>query len=214
MPKVSDKHRQRQADRICAAAERCFARSGFHATTMDDIITETDMSSSTVYRYFPAGKQQLIDAVSAARIGPVIGHIATFADDDEPPSLEQVFLAEFGLLVHHSATVTADDPDALIRSARLAVALWDEAGHDSQLAAMLKENYDGVSRQLARLVRRWQANGTVIPTLDPTDVVALILNAMFGLIVEQAITGNADIPTAAKLLDKILTLQPAPAEHV
>ena len=41
------------------SAWKCFSRQGFQATTMDEIIAETGMSSSSVYRYF-AGKDDLI----------------------------------------------------------------------------------------------------------------------------------------------------------
>ena len=41
------------------SAWKCFSRQGFQATTMDEIIAETGMSSSSVYRYF-ASKDDLI----------------------------------------------------------------------------------------------------------------------------------------------------------
>ena len=55
MPKVTQSYRDRQTAKILAAARTCFARRGFHATSMDEIIAEVGMSSSTVYRYFPDG---------------------------------------------------------------------------------------------------------------------------------------------------------------
>lgn len=53
MPRVTQSHRDRQAARILDAAAVCFARRGFQATSMDEIIGAAGMSSSTVYRYFP-----------------------------------------------------------------------------------------------------------------------------------------------------------------
>src|SRR5215203_6389495 len=40
--------------RILDAAERCFVRSGFHRTTMQDIASEAAMSPGNLYRYFPS----------------------------------------------------------------------------------------------------------------------------------------------------------------
>jgi len=46
---------------ILTSAWRCFSRDGFHATSMDDIIAATGMSSSAVYRYFRS-KEEIIRA--------------------------------------------------------------------------------------------------------------------------------------------------------
>ena len=40
--------------RILDAAERCFVRSGFHRTTMQDVAAEAKMSPGNLYRYFPS----------------------------------------------------------------------------------------------------------------------------------------------------------------
>ncbi|GGH09298.1 hypothetical protein GCM10007036_05270 [Alsobacter metallidurans] len=40
--------------RILDAAERCFVRSGFHRTTMQDVAAEAQMSAGNLYRYFPS----------------------------------------------------------------------------------------------------------------------------------------------------------------
>src|SRR5215217_9634377 len=40
--------------RILDAAERCFVRSGFHRTTMQDVAAEAGMSPGNLYRYFPS----------------------------------------------------------------------------------------------------------------------------------------------------------------
>src|SRR6476620_4814251 len=56
---------QRQSDRrteILDAAQRCFARSGFHRASMQDICTEAGMSPGNLYRYFPS-KEALIAGI-------------------------------------------------------------------------------------------------------------------------------------------------------
>jgi len=56
---------QRQSDRraeILDAAERCFARSGFHRASMQDICAEAAMSPGNLYRYFPS-KEALIAGI-------------------------------------------------------------------------------------------------------------------------------------------------------
>ena len=60
---------QRQSDRrdeILGAAQRCFVRSGFHQTSMQEICAEAGMSPGNLYRYFPS-KESLIAAIRRSR---------------------------------------------------------------------------------------------------------------------------------------------------
>src|SRR6266567_8401051 len=57
---------QRQSDRrleILDAAQRCFARSGFHGASMQDICAEAAMSPGNLYRYFPS-KEAIIAGIA------------------------------------------------------------------------------------------------------------------------------------------------------
>jgi TetR/AcrR family transcriptional regulator, repressor for uid operon len=57
---------QRQIDRrdeILSAAQRCFVRSGFHQTSMQEICAEAGMSPGNLYRYFPS-KEALIAGIA------------------------------------------------------------------------------------------------------------------------------------------------------
>ena len=59
MPKVTEEHVEARRRQILSAALRCFAREGFHRTTMQDIFREADLSPGAVYSYFK-GKDELI----------------------------------------------------------------------------------------------------------------------------------------------------------
>ena len=57
---------QRQSDRrdeILEAAQRCFVRSGFHQTSMQEICGEAGMSAGNLYRYFPS-KEAIIAGIA------------------------------------------------------------------------------------------------------------------------------------------------------
>lgn len=62
MPKVTDAQLATKRQEILAAAMACFARHGFHRTTMADIAAEAGISDGLAYRYF-AGKDEIIRAV-------------------------------------------------------------------------------------------------------------------------------------------------------
>ena len=60
---------QRQTDRrmeILDAAQRCFARSGFHGASMQEICAEAGMSPGNLYRYFPSKEALIASMLSAA----------------------------------------------------------------------------------------------------------------------------------------------------
>jgi AcrR family transcriptional regulator len=62
MPKVSEEHLANRRQQILDAAANCFARNGFHRTSMQDIVRESGVSAGLVYRYF-AGKDDMIVAI-------------------------------------------------------------------------------------------------------------------------------------------------------
>lgn len=54
MPKLAESARAARRTQILAAALTCFARSGYHATTMADVATQAEVSKGTPYLYFPS----------------------------------------------------------------------------------------------------------------------------------------------------------------
>ena len=52
MPKISPALGQQRRDQILAAALACFARQGYHATSMDDVVRESGLSVGAIYTYF------------------------------------------------------------------------------------------------------------------------------------------------------------------
>src|SRR5262245_19988937 len=74
MPKVTEEHVEARRRQILNDAMRCFAREGFHRTTMQDIFREADLSPGAVYSYFK-GKDELIGGI----IVEMMGFLATAA---------------------------------------------------------------------------------------------------------------------------------------
>ena len=64
MPKVSAEHLTNRRRQILGAAADCFARNGFHRTSMQDIVKESGLSAGLIYRYF-TGKEDMILAIVA-----------------------------------------------------------------------------------------------------------------------------------------------------
>ena len=98
--------RRERRDQILAAATRAFARSGFAATSLDDIATEAQISRVILYRHFESktdlyravlerARSRLASAVGTGSYGPVaINRLLEVAAEDPDG---------FRLLFHHAA---------------------------------------------------------------------------------------------------------------
>ena len=226
MPRVTAAHRDRQRSRILQAAEKCFARSGFQATSMDEVIATAGMSSSTVYRYFPEGKRSLVREVLTLRMRPLIERIRQLAEPAELPDFEQGFIEALVLLNYErddieqrtaetsstsrrasarrdEARKDADDV-GLSAWAPLAYHAWGELTRDPEMRVMVQEHYHDIRSGLIRLCRNGQRGGTISARLSPEQLASLIQGMSLGLIVEQLITGRADVGSAAATLGHLL----------
>src|SRR5688572_7394624 len=70
MPRVTAAHLAARRQQILDAAQACFLRNGFHATSMQEVIREAGLSVGAVYRYFPS-KNALVMALAEQVIGAV-----------------------------------------------------------------------------------------------------------------------------------------------
>ena len=217
MPRVTAAYRERQTDRILQAAEECFARSGFQAASMDEVIAAAGMSSSTVYRYFPEGKRSLIRAVLTRRMGPLVERIKRIAESEEPLDFERDFIEALTLLNYQRHGAAADSradrqdgareaPDdvGLSSWAPLAYHAWGELTRDPEMSVLVQESYRDIHGGLTRLCRNGQRVGTISRRLSPDQMASLIQSVSFGLIVEQLISGRADVEGAAASLRQLL----------
>src|SRR4051812_19303714 len=66
MPKLTPARARAQRERVLDAALNCFARQGFHAATVQDIVAESGLSPGAIYGYF-AGKTEMVMAIASER---------------------------------------------------------------------------------------------------------------------------------------------------
>ncbi|MFC6013297.1 TetR/AcrR family transcriptional regulator [Nocardia lasii] len=92
MPRVSEEHLERRRQQILDAAQLCFARKGFHETSMQDVFAESQMSAGAVYRYFTS-KNEIIGALVQRTMGPLRERLAEIIHSEPtPPPAEVVRL--------------------------------------------------------------------------------------------------------------------------
>ena len=187
MPRLSDTTRAQRRQHILTSAWRCFSRDGFHVTSMDQVIAETGMSSSAVYRYFRS-KEQIIRATAeqgVVRVGEIF--VALLGRDPCPDPAETLTLLVAQL---HRRT---DNPE--YDMTRLALQTWAEALRDPVLHDRVRQLYLDTLEHIAELAQRWRHNGYLPPEADTKAVAATLLSIMQGLIVMHHVVD--DVPAHA-----------------
>lgn len=184
MPRLSDETRARRRQHILVSAWRCFSENGFHATSMDEVITATAMSSSAVYRYFRS-KEELIDATVEEGITRVRDIFVRLLAGTHTPTPAQTVQALAGEL--HSRT---SNPEYDL--SKLALQTWAEAVRNPYLNDRARDLYADTLAHITELARRWQAEGHLPADSDPTAAATTLFALMHGLIVSHHLV--ADIP--------------------
>jgi AcrR family transcriptional regulator len=77
--------------RIVDAALRCLARQGAAKTTVDDLARESGFSRATLYRTFPGGKDDVLEAVVSTEVARLFSALAVTMG--EATDLEEVLVS-------------------------------------------------------------------------------------------------------------------------
>src|ERR1700761_5214614 len=117
MPRLSAETWSRRRRHVLESAWSCFSRDGFHATSMDQVIEASGMSSSAVYRYFRS-KDELIDATVAEALAASEALFGSLLDDDPLPGPPAV--------VERLVEVVQSRTDQPFDLSRLAMQAWTE----------------------------------------------------------------------------------------
>lgn len=198
MPRLSDVTRAQRRQHILTSAWHCFSENGFHATSMDDVITATGMSSSAVYRYFRS-KEELIDATAEEGIGRVRDIFVRLLADTPTPTPAQTVAALVAEL--HNRT---GNPDYDL--SKLALQTWAEAMRKPPLRDRTRVLYAETHTRITQLATRWRTEGHLAPDADADAAASVLFTLMHGLIVCHHLV--ADVPFD-QLTSGLIALGPA-----
>lgn len=154
---------QRQSDRrteILDAAERCFARAGFHRASMQDICGEASMSPGNLYRYFPS-KEALIAGICERNRADAV---ASFALVDEAPNF---FDGLAGLARRH----LVDRTDAEVG---LCAEIMAESRRHPEIAKLFQTIEGDIKERIAAMLRNGAKRGEIRNDVD-FDAAAAVL---------------------------------------
>ncbi|RKR88617.1 TetR family transcriptional regulator [Micromonospora pisi] len=201
MPRVSDEHLAARRQQILDAARRCFLRNGFHNTSMQDVITEADLSVGAVYRYFKS-KNELITSIAESVIGSADQVFVEIAQHDPPLSLDEALDRALAFVD------TQTGPDGVLR---IAIQVWAESLRDPALAEFVAEKYTRFRGQFAVIAERARDIGELPPHTDPEATGAALFGLIPGYFLQRVLTGG---PDHATYLDGVRTLLEATQPRV
>jgi AcrR family transcriptional regulator len=180
MPRVSEAHLAARRQQIIEAARSCFVRNGFHATSMQDVITEAGLSVGAVYRYFKS-KNDIVDAIADQYAGQLQAAFASLVGEERP--LIEIMQAGIGIID------AATGPDGAMR---LAVQVWAEAMRDDRMAATAERIYTRFRGNFVEIARRAVRTGGLPAGTDPEAIGAALFSLILGHGLQKLLTGHPD----------------------
>jgi AcrR family transcriptional regulator len=183
MPRVSEEHLAARRRQILDAARRCFVTNGFHATSMQQVISEAGLSVGAVYRYFPS-KSDLIAGVAEQLAEGITAQLRSIAAPER--SLVDVMDGAVGIV-----DANANRDGAL----PIAVQVWSEAQRDPALRALVQRVYGQIAEVYVGVAERAVARGELPAGADPAAVGPVLASMMtgYGLLKLLTSTGTVDV---------------------
>lgn len=195
MPKIAEAARAARRGQIVAAGVTCFARTGYHATTMADVAAEAGVSKGTPYLYFES-KQALFlalheqwDCGSGQRVDAEVAALPR--PERESPRMVLGAVAA-GIAAH----VVAES-----QTCRVLMEARALAAHDTVIAAAIRATDDRMHRQLQELFAAGEAAGEWPDGTDPALAARLFTAGLYGLMAQWHLApGSFSWPDAAAAL--------------
>jgi len=182
MPRITRARADARRRQILDAALGCFARQGFHKTTMQDVVERSGLSPGSIYCHF-SGKRDIIVAVVEERHRRERALLQRALEKQSFAEAVDQLAADF------IAALSTPDERAW---RRLAVQIWAESLHDRRLAVTVRDGVEVPKAILAQMVQRAKARGELPRTLD-ADAMARLLIAFFqGLVLQLTWDGTVD----------------------
>lgn len=179
MPKLTDEQQKERRARILDAAEICFAGSGFHRTTMQDICRAAGISAGALYLYFDS-KEALIEGISNRLRDEVMQSFTKLTGSGDflqalAMTMEDVI---FGQPMHKS---------------RLLLEIGSEGTRNEAVGATMHRCDQIIQKALTEILQRAQAEGRIAPLLPIPEIVAAMAVIGDGLFWQRAIHPDRDL---------------------
>ncbi len=199
MPKLTATAQAQRRAHILDAAERCFARSGFHRTTMQDICKQARISAGALYVYFNS-KEQLIAGIAERDRAKMARELAELA---KAPDLTSA-LGRLG------EQYTVEEPP---HKRLMSIEIGLEATRNDAVGEIYREVDHFVLDSLEQLFRRAEAERRIAPEVDCRTLARLLAVIGDGLFWRRAIDpdfdANAILPVIMSIIGGLLRQEPS-----
>jgi AcrR family transcriptional regulator len=207
MPKLKPETHLARRENILDAAGKCFARHGFHATSMQMICKEAGISAGALYVYFDS-KEALIDGICERDRTEFSERFAEVAESND-------VLAALNDLASHYFI------DEERHKLTLTVEIGAESVRNDNVRRMFKTCDQTVADSFVNLLERLVSEGRARPVMPVPEAAKLMLILGDGLLWRRAIDPDFDgrdmLPSVLALIAMLIapqgesTVPPSPA---
>jgi TetR/AcrR family transcriptional regulator, repressor for uid operon len=175
VPRMTAVRRAERRAEILEAAESCFARLGFHRTTMRDVIAEADLSAGCVYKHFHS-KHEIIAAIAADRHATEMDLLSEAeAAPDSVAALR--WLSQH--FIKQLATRTG------MKSRAVGVQTWAEALHDDAVLRHVRKGLEQPLSKIAAMIARAQKDERIVTSVDPDALARASIALFHGFVLQK-----------------------------
>ena len=202
MPRISAERREAKKADIVAAARRCFARDGFHQTSMPDIAAEAGVSTGAPYRYF-ASKEEIILEIAGDAFRVIFDPVQRLIDGADGRTVSDLVAAAVEPV---SGDFTEDAAGRVVpvdELLRCAVQAWAELLRHEGLRRRASVGFEQVRRAIAEALRHGQQLGCVPTDLDAERGARVVMALLHGYILQRT---AFDLDDTAGFLDGVRAL--------
>jgi AcrR family transcriptional regulator len=187
---------QLAADRrseILAAAQTCFARSGFHQTSMQEICAEAGMSPGNLYRYFRS-KEEIIAGIAERDRAETAQNLAAV-------SAENFFDGIAALAQQHLV-------ERSLEEVALCAEIMAESRRNPAVARIYQDIEADVRARFIELLKSAAERGEIRRDIDLDGTVTVLFALADGLswrrAVEPSFNAEAVMPIVLRMVEQLL----------
>ncbi len=172
MPKVTEAHLKARHQQILDAAWACFARKGYHQTTMQDICEESELSPGAIYRYF-ASKEAILEGINdrSQEMGRALVEEARSLAGGPLDVLEVIGQTMFA---------SFDDP-MFETMTRVNIEIWPEFLRNQALRKAFRKELTFWRTVVTQLLSEAKEQGQLKPEVDPEALAVLLMCSFEGM---------------------------------
>ncbi|MGI5199792.1 TetR/AcrR family transcriptional regulator [Streptomyces sp. CA-288835] len=203
MARVTQEHLDARRRQILDGAALCFARNGFHATSMQDVLKEVNLSAGAVYRYF-SGKDELINAIVTEVLAEVREGFEAAAKQSPPPPPDELVGHVMGTAIEGKRAVV-DNGEFVFP--RLIIQVWAETLRNKELMAVIYDGYSSVRAAWVKVVQGYQDAGMMRADVPAESVARTMIAMVQGFVAQMAIFGAAPVEVLQEGLRGLMSME-------